>query len=101
MRIAKELGLDVDKLQKDAEDPDIKKALDEAKDLAQKLNLQGTPLYLIGDRVIPGAPDDLYDQLKDEGRRSPGEGLRKHLLTAAPIGGNRAVSRLFARPRKS
>jgi hypothetical protein len=25
--------------------------------------LQGTPLYLIGDRVVPGAPDDLYDQL--------------------------------------
>jgi len=63
LRVAKELGLDVDKLQKDAEDPDIKKALDEAKELAQKLNLQGTPLYLIGDRVIPGAPDDLFDQL--------------------------------------
>ena len=64
LRVAKELELDVDKLQKDAEDPDIKKALDEAKELAQKLNLQGTPLYLIGDRVIPGAPDDLFDQLK-------------------------------------
>jgi protein-disulfide isomerase len=64
LRIAKELGLDVDQLQKDAEDPDIKKALDEAKDLAKKLNLQGTPLYLIGDRVMAGAPDDLFDQLK-------------------------------------
>jgi protein-disulfide isomerase len=64
VRVAKELGLDVDKLQKDAEDPDIKKALDEAKDLAQKFNLQGTPLYLIGDRVVSGAPDDLLDQLK-------------------------------------
>ena len=64
LRIAKELGLDVDQLQKDAEDPDIKRALDEAKDLAEKLNLQGTPLYLIGDRVMAGAPDDLFDQLK-------------------------------------
>ena len=64
LRIAKELNLDVEKLQKDAESDDIKKALDEAKDLAQKLNLQGTPLFLIGDRVVPGAPDDLYDQLK-------------------------------------
>jgi protein-disulfide isomerase len=64
LRIAKELGLDVDQLQKDAEDPEIKKSLDEAKDLAQKLNLQGTPLFLIGDRVIAGAPDDLFDQLK-------------------------------------
>jgi protein-disulfide isomerase len=64
LRIAKELDLDMDKLQKDAESDDIKKALDEAKELAQKLNLQGTPLFLIGDRILPGAPDDLYDQLK-------------------------------------
>jgi protein-disulfide isomerase len=64
LRVAKELGLDVDQLQKDAEDPDIKKGLDQAKELAQKLNLQGTPLYLIGDRVLPGAPDDLFDELK-------------------------------------
>jgi protein-disulfide isomerase len=64
LRVAKELGLDVDQLQKDAEDPDIKKGLDQAKELAQKLNLQGTPLFLIGDRVISGAPDDLFDQLE-------------------------------------
>ncbi len=32
----------------------------------QKLGLQGTPLYLIGDKVMPGAPDDLYDQLKEK-----------------------------------
>ncbi|MGA8435460.1 MAG: DsbA family protein, partial [Methyloceanibacter sp.] len=40
LRIAKDLGLDVDQLQKDADDPDIKKALDEAKDLAHKLGLE-------------------------------------------------------------
>jgi protein-disulfide isomerase len=64
LRVAKDLGLDVDQLQKDAQDPDIKKALDEAKDLAQKLSLKGTPLFLVGDRVISGAPDDLFDQLE-------------------------------------
>jgi protein-disulfide isomerase len=63
LRIAGELGLDVAQLEKDMADPDIQKSLDQAKDLAQKLGLQGTPLYLIGDHVIPGAPDDLYDQL--------------------------------------
>jgi protein-disulfide isomerase len=63
LRVAGELGLDIPKLEKDMEDPSVKQALDEAKELAQKLGLQGTPLYLIGDRVIPGAPDDLYDQL--------------------------------------
>jgi protein-disulfide isomerase len=63
LRIAAELGLDVPQLEKDMQDPSIQQALDEAKELAQKLGLQGTPLYLIGDRVVPGAPDDLYDQL--------------------------------------
>jgi protein-disulfide isomerase len=63
LKIAQELGLDVPQLEKDMADPSIQQALDEAKELAQKLGLQGTPLYLIGDRVVPGAPDDLYDQL--------------------------------------
>ena len=46
-----------------AEDPSIQKSLDEARDLAQKLGLQGTPLFLVGDREIAGAPDGLYEQL--------------------------------------
>ncbi|MGB2932051.1 MAG: DsbA family protein [Methyloceanibacter sp.] len=64
LRIAQELGLDMEQLEKDAASDETQKALDEAKELAQKLGLQGTPLYLIGDRIVPGAPDDLYDQLK-------------------------------------
>jgi protein-disulfide isomerase len=63
LRIANELGLDVPQLEKDMQDPSIQVSLDEARDLAQKLGLQGTPLYLVGDRVIAGAPDDLYDEL--------------------------------------
>ena len=66
LRIAKELGLDIAQLQKDAENPDIKKALNENKKLAVKLDLEGTPMFLIGDTVIGGAPDDLFDQLKTE-----------------------------------
>ena len=63
LRIAGELGLDKAQLEKDMQDPEIQKSLNEAKELANKLGLQGTPLFLIGDRSIPGAPDDLYDQL--------------------------------------
>ncbi len=63
LKIAQELGLDVPQFETDTASPEVQQALDEAKDLAQKLGLQGTPFYLIGDRNIPGAPDDLYDQL--------------------------------------
>jgi protein-disulfide isomerase len=68
LRIAKELGLDLDQLQKDAEDPDIKKALEEANGLAHKLEgpQLATPFYLIGDRVLDGVSDNFFDQLKDE-----------------------------------
>ncbi|ODR93959.1 hypothetical protein AUC70_10165 [Methyloceanibacter stevinii] len=63
LRIANELGLDVPQLEKDMEGQEVADGLAEAYALAQSLGLQGTPLYLIGDRTIPGAPDDLYDQL--------------------------------------
>ena len=64
--IAKKLGLDLDQLQKDAEDPDIQKALAEAKDLAHKLEGSplSTPLFLIGDQVMYGVDEDFFDQLK-------------------------------------
>ncbi len=63
LRIANDIGLDLAQLEADMESEEIGKALGEVRDLAQELGLQGTPLYLIGDRIIPGAPEDLYDQL--------------------------------------
>jgi 2-hydroxychromene-2-carboxylate isomerase len=64
--IANELGLDLDQLQKDAEDPDIQKALVETKDLAHKLvgSPLSTPLFVIGDQVLYGVSDDFSDELK-------------------------------------
>ena len=66
LQIAKELRLDLAELQKDAEAPEIEKALVETKELARKL--QGarlsTPYYLIGDRPLDGVSDNFFDQLK-------------------------------------
>jgi protein-disulfide isomerase len=64
--IANELGLDLDQLQKDAEDPDIQKALVETKDLAHKLagSPLSTPLFVIGDQGLFGVSDDFSDELK-------------------------------------
>ena len=63
LKIAQEFGLDVPQFEKDMASPEVQQALDEARGLAEKLGVQGTPFYLIGDRNVPGAPDDLYDQL--------------------------------------
>ncbi len=63
LKVAAELGLDVDKLKQDMKAPEIDKAIRNVRELANKLGVQGTPFYLVGDRVVPGAPADLYDQL--------------------------------------
>ena len=63
LKIAQQLELDVPQFESDMGSAEVQQTLDESRDLAQKLGLQGTPFYLIGDRSVPGAPDDLYEQL--------------------------------------
>ncbi|MGO4705143.1 DsbA family protein [Microvirga sp. 2MCAF38] len=53
--VAKEMGLDVARLQKDMNGTDVKAALAENADLGDKLGLTGTPAFIIGDEVISGA----------------------------------------------
>jgi len=44
-------------MQADMLDPKIGAAIDRNHRLAESLNVNGTPAYLIGDRIIPGAID--------------------------------------------
>lgn len=53
--VAKEMGLDVTRLMKDAQGPEVKAALSENVGLGDKLGLSGTPAFIIGDEIIPGA----------------------------------------------
>ena len=62
-KLGEKLGLDVAKLKVDANSPEIVAKLQSNKSLADKLGIQGTPHFIIDDKVIPGAPDNLYDQL--------------------------------------
>jgi protein-disulfide isomerase len=55
LAVAKELGLDMDRLQKDAKSPEAEKTLKQDYKLAEALGLNGTPSYVIGDSVIVGA----------------------------------------------
>lgn len=73
LEIAGKLGLDVGKLKADAASKEIGYQLMQTQDLANTLNVGGTPLFLIGHNGIPGAPEDLAEQLAkyaDEVRRS-------------------------------
>jgi len=55
LRTAKEIGLDIDQLKKDMERSEILEQLQKNREIAKLLNLNGTPAFIIGDVVYPGA----------------------------------------------
>ena len=52
--IAAKLGIDVEKLKEDMKDPAIAKELADTHALAQSLAINGTPAFIIDDKVSPG-----------------------------------------------
>ena len=54
-KTAKEVGLDINKLKLDMENPDIQLTLETNREVAKLLNLNGTPAFIIGDVIYPGA----------------------------------------------
>lgn len=59
---AKEVGLDVEKLKKDAADDGIAKIAQANVDLGTEIGVRGTPLFIVGEKIYPGALQ--ADQLK-------------------------------------
>ena len=53
--IAAEVGLDVNQLRTDMQAPEIREELNDNIRLAQQLGIRGTPAFIIGDEIIPGA----------------------------------------------
>lgn len=61
--VAKSVGLNVDQLKKDMEKPEVTKKVDENMALGMDIGAHGTPTFIIGDKVVPGAMDT--DELKN------------------------------------
>jgi protein-disulfide isomerase len=55
LQVAKDMGLDTAKLQKDMAAPEVKASLSENRGLGDRLGLSGTPAFIVGDEIIPGA----------------------------------------------
>lgn len=55
LALAKELKLDVAKLEKDMDSPEIQSAIDRNLKLAASLGVDGTPAFIVGDQFAPGA----------------------------------------------
>ena len=54
LRVAAEVGLDIDQLRLDMEAPEIDEHLTTSMSLAQSLGFNGTPSCVIGDELVPG-----------------------------------------------
>jgi len=62
-RVAGSVGLDVDRLKRDMAAPEIEQAVKANLALANALDIHGTPAFIVGDHIVPGAVD--LEALKD------------------------------------
>ena len=68
MRIAEEIGLDVEKLRADMAAPEVDEHIATSRRLTQALGFNGTPSFVIGDNLVPGFVEQ--EQLGEIGRAS-------------------------------
>ncbi|WP_199259841.1 DsbA family protein [Paracoccus binzhouensis] len=54
LRVAREVGLDVARLQRDMQAPEITQRIERSLDLADEIGLVGTPSFIAGDRAVFG-----------------------------------------------
>ncbi len=57
LKTAKDVGVDPDAVEKEMASPEIEKIIRKNYDLAQSLNISGTPAFVIGEQLVPGAID--------------------------------------------
>ena len=71
LRLAGAAGLDVARLEADMKAPAIRAAIDRNLALAQALGINGTPAFVIGGELVPGAaPLDELQRLVEQARRA-------------------------------
>lgn len=56
-KIAKQVGLDPDQLLKDIDSAEVTQAIEANYELASALGIEGTPAFVIGENLVPGAVD--------------------------------------------
>ncbi|MGB7036613.1 MAG: DsbA family protein [Xanthobacteraceae bacterium] len=68
LAVAKEVGFDMPRLEKDMDSAEVKTTIDEDMKLADALGVSGTPTYIVGDEVVVGAVglDELKAKLKSQ-----------------------------------
>ncbi len=57
LKIAADAGIDVERMKKDMAAPEISRMLEANANLADELGINGTPAFIVGDNLAPGAVD--------------------------------------------
>jgi protein-disulfide isomerase len=69
LKVAAEIGLDVERLKADMNSPAVEEHIASTMQLAEALGFNGTPTFVIGDALVPGYVDrDQLKQFVDETR---------------------------------
>jgi protein-disulfide isomerase len=55
MAVAKDVGLDVERIERDMSGEEVRLTLEESSNLARQVGIRGTPGYVVGTTVVPGA----------------------------------------------
>ncbi len=67
--LAESVGLDPDQLETDMESAEVRQAIEANYELANALGIEGTPAFIVGDNLVPGAVDKArLSQLIEETR---------------------------------
>ena len=68
LAVAKDVGFDMARLEKDMNSDEVKATIEENMKLADALGVSGTPTYVVGDEVVVGAVglDELRAKIKSE-----------------------------------
>jgi predicted DsbA family dithiol-disulfide isomerase len=70
MRVAEDVGLDLDQLRQDMEAQEVAEHIETSMRLTQALGFNGTPSFVIGDALVPGFVEkerlsDLVSEARD------------------------------------
>ena len=63
LSIADDLGMDIDQLRADMDSPEVDAHIAASRQLTQSLGLNGTPAFVFGDELVPGAIE--LEQMKE------------------------------------
>lgn len=67
MTLARGVGLNIDQLKADMKDPELDEIIAKNRELAQRLEINGTPAFVIGTALVPGAVSlEQFNQLVED-----------------------------------